>query len=167
VSSPRNNKPRAAEIAARAKRVVELRTEGKTFLEIAEELGVSVGTVHKDFEATIEHIAEPAVTEYRARQGAELRMMREVVQDVVQRRHLAINVAGVVRDEQGNPLKDEMPVLAAVDRLLKISDREAKLYGLDARPEIQITGTLSYEIVGAGADPLGLEAAPDNDDPDV
>ena len=135
----------------RAKRVVDLRAEGKTFEEIADELGVSIGLVHRDLERTLAHVADPNVAALRAKQGAELTMMKAVVLDVVQRRHLAINQAGVVRDDEGKPLMDDGPLLAAVDRLIRIGEREAKLYGTDARPEIQITGTLAYEIAGFSA----------------
>ena len=137
--------------AERAKRVVELRTVGKTFDEIADELDVSVGLVHRDYEKMLAQVPAPEVAALRAKQGAELTMMKAVVLDVVQRRHLAINQAGVVRDDDGKPLKDDGPLLAAVDRLIRIGEREAKLYGTDARPEIQITGTLAYEIAGFSA----------------
>lgn len=150
MTSPRSNKPKSAEIAARGMRVVELKMEGKTFQEIADELGVSIGTVHADFNRSIDKVVEPAVTEYRARQGAELTTMKETVLDVIRRRHVAISDGRIVHDAAGDPIADDGPLLAAVDRLVKIQDREAKLYGLDARPEVQITGTLAYEVLGFG-----------------
>jgi hypothetical protein len=146
--------------AIRAQRVVELRAEGKTFEEISDELGVGIGTVHRDYQKTLAQIPALAVNELRERQGAELRMMRAVVEDVVQRRHMAITQAGIVRDNDGKPVKDDGPLLAAIDRLVRIGEREAKLFGTDARPEIQITGTLAYEI--AGFSPNALPAADEN-----
>jgi hypothetical protein len=45
-------------------------------------------------------------------------------------------------------LEDDAPVLAAVDRLLRIQERRAKLLGLDAPVRADVGGKLSYEIVG-------------------
>jgi hypothetical protein len=38
----------------------------------------------------------------------------------------------VVRGEDGEPVLDDAPVLAAIDRLLRIQERRARLLGLDA-----------------------------------
>jgi hypothetical protein len=95
---------------------------------------------------------EPSVTAYRAEAHARLVQLREVVEDVIRRRHLVVSASGrIALDEDENPVEDDGVLLAAADRLLKIDEREAKLLGLDARPEVQITGTLAYEFVGFGS----------------
>jgi AraC-like DNA-binding protein len=141
-----------AEITRRRKRVVELRDQGKTFKEIADELGVSDALVHKDFQAVMREVPVASVETYRAHQQAQLQQMRAVVEDVIARRHAVIDNGHVVHDDAGNVVEDDAIVLAATDRLVKINDREAKLLGLDAKPEVQITGNLRYEILGLSDD---------------
>jgi hypothetical protein len=61
-----------------------------------------------------------------------------------------VKVAGgtIVRDENGVPLIDDSPVLAAGDRLLKIQERRARLLGIDAPERVAATTTVRYEVVG-------------------
>lgn len=135
----------------RRARVLELRGEGKTFREIAAAMGISLGLVHGDFETALREIPAKSVEAYREHQAAELNKLRAIVQDVVERRHVIVSEGRVVHDDDDEPLEDDGMVLAAIDRLMKINDREAKLFGLDARPEVQITGTLAYEVLGFGS----------------
>ncbi|GAA2395473.1 hypothetical protein GCM10010404_61300 [Nonomuraea africana] len=55
-----------------------------------------------------------------------------------------------VDDGRGEPLEDDAPVLAAIDRMLKIQERRAKLLGLDI-PVKQLVGgdvTVTYQFEG-------------------
>jgi hypothetical protein len=56
----------------------------------------------------------------------------------------------------GAPLLDDAPVLAAVDRLLKVQERRAKLLGLDVpvKRQVEVDGGLRYEVVGVDLDQL-------------
>jgi hypothetical protein len=153
VSGQRDPQQKALEIGQRRDRVIELREQGLTFREISAKMGVSLGLVHKDFEAGIDRILEPNVAKYRANHVARLSKMREVAQDVIDRRHAVISQAGkIVYDEDGNPVEDDMIVLAAMDRVSKIDESERKLLGLDIKPDLQITGALLYTIVGLDSD---------------
>lgn len=128
-----------------------LKEEGLTFREISKQLGVSLGLVHKDFEASLTRVLEPSVTAYRAEHVARLHKMREVVEDVLQRRHVIVSASGRIAYDDDGPVEDDGVVLSAIDRLHKIDEAERKLLGLDVRPEVQITGTLAYEITGLGS----------------
>ena len=151
MAGQRDGRRNALAIERRRVRVVELRDEGMGFREIAAELGVSVALVHRDYEAALAKVPVKSVEQYREHQMIELAKLREIVQDVVDRRHQVVSDGRPVFDEDG-PMLDDAPLLAAVDRLMKINDREAKLLGLDARPEVQVTGDLTYRIVGLGLD---------------
>lgn len=52
------------------------------------------------------------------------------------------------------PLKDDGPVLAALDRLLKTSDARRKLLGLDAVQKVNLTGGVTYTFENVSADDL-------------
>jgi hypothetical protein len=51
---------------------------------------------------------------------------------VLEAEHHVTQVGRLVRGPDGEPLRDHGPTLAAIDRLLKIMERRAKLVGLDA-----------------------------------
>ena len=163
-ANPATAKRKELEITRRRTRIVELRDQGRTFREIAKELGVSLGLVHKDFEAVCLAIPVKSVDAYREHHVARLAKMREVVEDVLSRRHLHVSASGrIALDENDEPVEDDGIVLAAMAQLVKIDEAERKLLGLDARPEVQITGTLSYEILGMPAQ----EGEPGEDHSDV
>lgn len=161
---PNAAKRKELEITRRRVRVIELREQGLSFREISREIGVSLGLVHRDFEASIERILEPNVAAYRAEHTARLHKMRAVVEDIIDRRHVVVQQGHVVSEILGSdddgqpifgePLEDDSIVLAAMDRLHKIDEAERKLLGLDAKAELAVTGNLTYEF-------LGLNGVPD------
>lgn len=56
----------------------------------------------------------------------------------------------VVVDEDGTreKVEDDAPILAAVDRRIKISESRRKLMGTDSPMQIETDGTMRYEVVG-------------------
>lgn len=124
-----------------------MRARQCTYEEIAIALGYgSRGNVSVALNRHIKRIVKPSVDEYRAVMDAQLDEMHRAVLRVLETTHLKVNNGVVVYyselDEKGNPtgperaLKDDAPVLAAVDRMLKIQERRAKLFGLDAPTQV-------------------------------
>lgn len=147
-------------IAERRTRVVELRDQGLTFREIAEQTGQSVAVVWKHYQNAVRDIPAAAVaahSETLARRLAEqlhrIDMEREAVLEVLAARHVTVSQGRVVT-ENGEPILDDGPVLTAVDRLVKLDDQEAKLLGLYAEKKISMSGGVRYEVVGI--DPADL-----------
>jgi hypothetical protein len=94
-----------------------------------------------------------------------LDMMTRAVIEVLEGQHYVVSDGRIVYvGEKGDPdrreLLDDGPVLQAVDRLLKISDRRAKLLGLDAPKRVEVSDTtpdldaavrdLAAELAAAG-----------------
>lgn len=139
------------------KRIVELRGEDLSFRQIAEEVGLSVATVWQHYQAAMRNIPAAAVAAHEAVRAARLEeqlrridMEREVVMNILADNHIIVS-NGKVMYEDGATIGDPAPVLAAVDRLVKLDDQEARLLGLNAKTEISHTGTVKYEL--AGIDP--------------
>jgi hypothetical protein len=139
--------------------VVELVREGNTFREIAEQMGLSKTYVHRLFHAGVDRIPAENVQAYRERQLADIELARTAVMEVLGGQHVVVQngriVAPIVgRDEEtgkpifGDPLEDQGPVLAAVDRLLKLSEREAAILGSDAKKQLEHSGAVTYRVHG-------------------
>jgi hypothetical protein len=138
--------------------VVGMVREGKTFRDIAVELGISKTYAHRLFHAGVDRIPAENVQAYRERQLADIELARAVVmgilgtdQFVVQNGRIVKPILG--RDEDGNlefgdPLDDPAPILAAVDRLVKLGEREAAILGSDAEKKVSMSGTVKYEVLG-------------------
>jgi len=129
------------EAALRRDRVVELRDQGLTFKEIGEIVGRDTADAWRDYQRAMRD--RPVVAAHaerdQARKEAQLRridMERETAEAIILTAHTAYAVNG------------SAPVLAAMDRLVKLDDQEAKLLGLYAKTEINHSGAVTYEIRG-------------------
>jgi AcrR family transcriptional regulator len=146
--------------AERRVRIVELRDQGLTFREIVAETGLAYGTVWQHYQKAMRDLPA-AISEAHAERAAErvgeqlrrIDMEREAVMEVLTARHVTVNQGRVVT-EDGQPILDDAPVLAAVDRLVKLDDQEAKLLGLYAEQKVNLSGGLKYEIVGVSPEDL-------------
>lgn len=145
-----NSKP-ALDLASaeQDQQVIALKRHGLTFQQIAGQLDISSSQAHRAFHRGLRAIVEPEVTAYRSEQLALIETAREAVLDVLTAAHVTVSEGRALRD-----VTDHMPVLQAVDRLLKLADHEAKLLGLYAEQRVSLSGGVRYELVGI--DPADL-----------
>jgi cell division septal protein FtsQ len=74
---------------------------------------------------------QEAGDELRALELARLDRLEIAANEVLEREHVTVSNGRIVVLGE-SPLPDDAPVLAAIDRLLKIQERRARLLGLDA-----------------------------------
>jgi len=140
----RNNPATAARDADAAR----MRIAGKTYEQIATELrypnrGVAYRAVQRIIAADVRETAD----ELRALELERLDRLYQAGMQVLEAKHYTVQKDGVIWHD-GKPLEDDAPILAAIDRLLKIQDRRAKLLGLDAptKVEVRTVGQIEAEI---------------------
>lgn len=128
--------------------VMRLKARGRTNAEISREFGIGQQRVGDIIRAEIQRtMGEEDREAVRQVELAKLDELEREAWKVLEGTHLAYTQKGLVKtplDENGEPayLQDPMPVLAAMDRILKIQERRAKMLGIDAPTRIQITGDL-------------------------
>lgn len=155
-----------AESMERDAQAFRMRGEGKTLAEITIALGYSSSQAcHQALKRHLEKHIAPAADEYRAVIDARLdRMYREVMR-VLEATHYVISNGTVVffgecKCDDGQrlaglcahakPLTDDAPVLASVDRLLKIEAQRAKLFGLNAPVKHEVSvSQVTVKVEGA------------------
>ncbi len=123
-----------------------MKVRGSSLGEIALALGyVDRSHASKAITRHVDRIVKPAATQYIALQEERLDHMRREVLRVLETTHYRVSDGRVIyhakcdcpqdlygeRCPHWKPLEDDSPVLAAVDRLLKIEERIAKLHGID------------------------------------
>jgi hypothetical protein len=149
-------------MAKRDQKVVALKRQDMSFQQVADTLGISKAAAIRSFQRAkrrVDDATDLDYTHYRDEQLARIAAMREVAADIVGARHVAISNGHVVSeitgtDEDGHPVygdpyEDDGPVLAAIDRLIKLDELEAKLVpGLHAKQEVDMSGVLRIELVG-------------------
>lgn len=121
----------AIDRAERRDSAVQLRREGLTLRQIAARLGISPATAHEDISRALADIPAESVEELRTVWGERLESATAVVMPQV---------------EAGD--------LDAVDRLVRLTDRAAKLYGLDAPANIQVQSAQAEVDLDATVDKI-------------
>ncbi|GAA2860020.1 hypothetical protein [Nonomuraea rubra] len=132
---------RNPDTAARDAEAARLRVRGFTYRQIADELGMAgPGKAHEAVQRILKETVQEAADDLRLVELERLDRMYQAALKVLETEHYAISHGKVIYlEEGGSPLADDGPVLAAMDRLLKIQERRAKLLGLDAPAKTNVT----------------------------
>ncbi|MFD6113609.1 hypothetical protein ACFWG0_26350 [Streptomyces yangpuensis] len=126
-----------------------LKAQGKTYQQIADILGYcdrghAWRGVQRAKQAVLREPAERLI-QVEAEQLDELYVAALAV---LERDHIVVSHGQIVRDEEGHPLLDDGPKLAAIRELRTLRESYRKLYGLDAEKKVNVSGGVRYEIVG-------------------
>lgn len=139
MAAPPQARPNTAQHAERDARIFRLRLAGLTVRQIAAEVGLGPTRVQEIITEAVRDLVEPEVEELRKVAAARLDDQRRTAHAVRGRPHYIVQSGKIIKDEQGRPLIDDGPVLAANEQLRKIDEREARLYGLDPKEPLEIT----------------------------
>ena len=149
--------PKSAAAAARDAEVLKLRMDGLQFDEIGRWLGVTKQRAHQLFERGLARTRQEQADALRRLEQLRLDHLYAEALGVLRREHVVVDRGEIIKDDAGHPLKDDGPVLSAIDRLLKIQDRRAKLLCLDApaKHEVLTLDAIDAEVYRLEAE-LGL-----------
>lgn len=144
---------RSLETAERDAEACRLRSRGLSYAQIAAELGISRTQAYEGVQRALREIVSEPAEELRHLELLRLDEMYRAALAVLEGRHYVVDKGGVVMMD-GVPVEDDGPRLAAIDRLLKIQERRAKLLGLDTpvKQEVDLNGGIRYEVVGVDLD---------------
>ena len=90
-------------------------------------------------------MARFASDELRHMELKSLDELEWVAWQTLHKSHVVINQGKIIRGDDGEPLDDDRFVLEVVDRILKIKERRAKLWGLDAPTKSEVISITSIE----------------------
>jgi len=146
--------------AERDERALRMSIAGHTYQAIADALGFrNRQAVHLVIKKGLEELTKKrnlAAEELRSKHIALLDEALAVAHDIMNKDHLAHGNGRVVTREvklkdgsyETVTLLDDGPRLAAADRLIKISESQRKLLGIDAPAKLDqtVSGTIGYQI---------------------
>lgn len=156
------SRAKKAAVAARREKLIALRLKRRPYREIYAELGYkSPYAASRDFNRALEEnlvAVRTSVEVYREAELLELDDLAVIAHKVMDTIHYAHGSGGrvVCHPVTGDALVDDGPRLAAMDRLLRIQDRRAKLLGLDAATKFEV---LTIDALDAEAARLNAELA--------
>jgi hypothetical protein len=175
---PPNQQPsHKAMVAQRRARAIELKNRGLSWQQVAEQVpyldsegNPSAAFACVDVSRALKQANKElsmGLEEYREAARMRLDGLRRQVFAVLARPHYVLHSGQIVNGPDGQPLKDDGVILAAVDRLLRIEERQAKIDGTDASEKLTIAldrrvdeeTTVVVESILAGANAVDLEPA--------
>lgn len=138
---------RTVDTAERDAQACRLRSRGQSLQQIADRLGYADrSSAHKAVQRALSETVRADAALYVQLQLDQLDELTGVALAVMEREHVVVQLGKVVRDDDGRPVVDHMPTLAAVDRLLRIAERRAKLLGLDAPTRHAVAATSATDV---------------------
>lgn len=147
--------PKKLTASERDAKMWQLRIQGCTQREIAEQTGVTQGTVSQTLRAMLARREMHGGDMLRAWEVDKLDKLERELWEIYNRRHVTVAPGGrVAQDRDGNDILDDGPKLQAIDRLLKVAERRAKLLGIDSPQQVVAASTVRYEIVGVDMNAL-------------
>ncbi|MGY5634138.1 hypothetical protein ACW7N6_37995 [Streptomyces sp. UC1A3] len=177
---PPNQQPsHRAMVAQRRAKAIELKNRGLSWQQVAEQMAPhyldsdgqpSAAAACVDVSRALKQANRElamGLEEYREAARMRLDGLRRQVFAVLARPHYVLHAGQIVRDDDGNPLRDDGVVLACVDRLQRIEERQAKIDGTDASEKLTVAldrrveeeTTVVVEAILAGANAVELEPA--------
>jgi hypothetical protein len=151
------------DLPARDAEIADLRRRGLSPLKISQQLGIPRTNVYAALERCYRAVrAEPA-EEVRAMEVERLdEMLERLAGDEDRLRtlaggdHVTVQHGRVVYDEStGAAVPDHAAVLSCYDRIhrieqrrLDVQARRARLLGVDAPVQAQVSGSVTYEVIG-------------------
>jgi hypothetical protein len=164
---------RTPETAQRDAEIASLRGTGMTYQQIADRLGVSKQSAHEGFRRALRDAVRQPTQEAIGLELDRLDVLWRTAITIMASKHIVSQNGRVVRGDDGQPIEDPGPRLAAIDRALRIMERRARLIGLDApvRVDARISDSLDAEIERLAAELHFIEGFAgrgdgDTDDPD-
>lgn len=150
------------DLPAQDARIADLRRQGYSPLQIAQQLGIPRTNVYGALERCYRAVrAEPAA-EARALEVERMdEMLIRLKDDEAHLRrlaggdHVTVSQGRVVYDDSGEAVPDDSFILQCYDRIhrieqrrLDVATRRARLLGIEAPVQAQVSGQVRYEIVG-------------------
>jgi len=153
---------RTIDTAERDAECAHLRARDYTYQQIADATGFTSasGARFAVERALARTITEPG-EELRRIELMKLDALARAAWKVLEARHYLVSQGRLIRLEDGSPpLEDDGPVLASIDRLLRISERRSKLLGLDSpvRMEVLTIDAIDAQLAVLDAEIAGLTA---------
>lgn len=136
----------------RAARAAELRSQGWSYQRIADELGCAdKGHAYQLVQRARDHILRGPAEELIKTEATQLDELYAHALDILDRDHVLVSQGRVVYGDDGQPLLDDGPKLAALRELRQIRESFRRLYGLDQPSQVAVSGAVRYEVVGVDA----------------
>ena len=130
---------RSIETVRRDATAAELRADGLTYQQIADQLGMSDrGEAWRAVQKAKADVAREPVAKLIQTEAAQLDSLYVAALEVLERDHVMVSHGRIVKGDDGQPLLDDGPKLAAVRELRALRESYRRLFGVDAPSRVSV-----------------------------
>lgn len=123
--------------------MMRMRTDGYAYHEIGAKYGIGASGAYRAVMRGLSVVPVEAAAELRVVENARLDELATVALTILRKKHPLVSQGRLFEG-----VEDDGPRLAAIDRLLKISDARRKLNGLDAPARVAIN-VVTEDVIDA------------------
>jgi ribosomal protein S12 methylthiotransferase accessory factor YcaO len=135
---------RTPETAARDARAAQLRAEGWTLQQIADELGYTdKSNARQAIQRALREIVQGPAEQLLQIHLTRLETLYQAAVDVLETDHVLVSHGRIVKDDDDQPLPDYGPKLAAMREARAALADFRKAVGLDAAQKVNVTGDVT------------------------
>lgn len=146
---------RTLETAERDRQAAELFDQGLTYQEIANELGYNnKSTAIRAVRRAVSDVVKEAGEAVLKTQISRLEYLYGKAVEILEGDHAVVSHGRIVKDDEGNTLQDTAPKLAAIREARASLESFRKLTGLDQPSKVNLSGGVTYEVVGVDPEDL-------------
>lgn len=139
---------RTPENARRDAAAAELRAQGHTYQQIADQLGWrDKSDARKAVRRALKEIVQGPAEQLIANHMERLETLYERAMDIAERQHVVVSHGQIIRGDDGKPLVDSGPELAALREARATLDSFWTLTGMK-KTKVEHSGGVKYELVG-------------------
>jgi hypothetical protein len=120
------------------RRAAELRAASLTYAAIGEQLGVDESTAFRAVQRALRIVPTEEIAQVKALELLKLDRRERALWAVMDREHVKVDHGHVVLGQDGKPVLDDSPVIAASNALDRVAKRRADLLGLDEPPKHRV-----------------------------
>lgn len=144
---------RSPETAARDAQAAELRAQGHTLQQIADELGyANKSSASAAVKRAIREVIHGPAEKLLALHIDRLEHLYNAAMDVLEADHVVVSHGKIIKDDNGMPLVDNGSKLAAIREARASLESFRKLTGLDRPAKVEHTSTGVSDLLAAAMD---------------
>ena len=133
---------------AKDQEAASMRSKAMTYQAIGDHFGITRQADFQMVQRAIADIPKEGAEEVVRLEVEKLDFIERKLYEIMTKEHVAFGASGKVVTLDGVPIEDDSPVMKAIDGLLKVADRRAKLLGLNAptKHEVITLDSVQMEI---------------------
>lgn len=138
---------RTVEKAALDQRAAAMRARSMSYDQIGAELGLSRSAAFASVQRAMRDTLDQGREEAEALRQIELDKLDYLERrlfGIIQKKHVHVTPSGKIAYLNGEPVEDDDPIVKAIDSLLRVQQRRARLLGLDRPVEVHVEAQVDF-----------------------